>query len=232
MLPVSSCSDLEDCFKGTGPLTTEERSLPKVTYIEMHNNIDLVYHYDSVYHMRVTAGQNLIDKITTSVDGERLIIKNNNRCNWVRSFAPTLVVDIWAPNIEEMLVENASGNVTFADSNSVYSFMFNSYGCSGTYTLKLDCAHAYLKDHTGPADMVATGKATELYVWNASDGKLNALDLDAENATIHNRGNNGVYVNVSNYLDCYLTSIGNIYYTGHPNEIRSSIESSGKVLPY
>ncbi len=232
LLPVSSCSDLGDCFKGTGPLTTEERSLPKITYLELHNNVDVVYHYDSVYHLRVTAGENLIDKISTTVDGERLVIKNKNKCNWVRSFDPKLVVEVWAPYLEEILVENASGDVTFADSNTVYSFMFNSYGSIGTYTLKMNSAHAYLKDHTGPADMRVTGKSTELYIWNAGDGKLDALHLDVENATVHNRGSNSVYVNATHYLECYLTSIGNIYYTGHPTEISSAVESSGKLIPY
>src|SRR5688500_16786663 len=90
---ISGCEEKPDCFKGTGPLTSEERPAGQVNRLELRCNADVFIHPSDENRIRVTCGANLVDKIDTELKEGNLIIRNLNRCNWVRSFDPSIRVD-------------------------------------------------------------------------------------------------------------------------------------------
>ena len=74
-----------DCFKSTGKIVDEYRAVQQFNEIQVMNNINLFITYDTIQEIRVEAGKNLVNLIKTDVNNNRLIIKNNNKCNWIRS---------------------------------------------------------------------------------------------------------------------------------------------------
>lgn len=230
MLLFSSCSDVCDCFYGSGPLSTEERSLGKIDGIYLTSNVDLILYEDSVPRMRVTAGKNLIDGIEAKIENGILRVRNKNKCNWIRKMDPTLTLEIWTNNLQSLYVENASGDVTCMDSINTYLFRFDSFNCLGNYRLKLNTTYATLALHNGPADLYVEGRVLTQYNYNAGYGKMNCVNLQSDNVFMRNKGTNDVLVTSTQKLEAEIGYIGNIYYKGNPAEIKSQITGSGKLI--
>ncbi|HOS48188.1 MAG TPA: DUF2807 domain-containing protein [Bacteroidia bacterium] len=229
-ISLSACKDACDCFKGTGDVVTEIRSVSEIKSVDLGNNVDLVIHYDSVPKMRVTAGSHLLGKISTENENGVLKIRNTNKCNWVRNFDPVLIVDLWVPTLSGIYIENASGDVTFSDTLSVSDFRLDSFSSTGNYQLKLKQGTATLAIHNGPADLTAEGEIGNLYLYGVGYGKMDCLKLKTANAYINNKGTNGFYVNPTDILEATINGSGNVYYTGNPSTIKKTETASGKLI--
>ena len=228
---TSGCDDKPDCFKGTGPLTSEERPSGPVTRIELRCNADVTVHPSEENRIKVTCGANLIDKIETDLEDGTLTIRNKNRCNWVRSFDPSIKVEVWTDDLIAIRTDDSNGDITFSDTLHVYEFRFDSYSSLGIYNIKLDAFLATLALHNGPADFFGEGKVTVSYVYNSGYGKMDFRNIISEKIYMNNRGSNDTYVNVNQLLEAKLESSGNIYYKGNPPVIQTTITGTGAILP-
>jgi hypothetical protein len=217
-------------FKGTGPLTAEERTLAPFTRIELKNDVDVVYHYDSIRRVKVTAGQNLIEKITTNVENGNLVIKNKNKYNWVRSYHPEIKVEIWLPDLKYIEAFDATGDIVFIDTLKVDKFALESFGSFGNYTLLLDTKNAYLKLHNGPANLNAKGHSENTYLYNAGFGINDTRELKSNYVYIRSISTNSSYVYSINELDASIEAAGNIYYLGNPTDVIFTKKGSGEII--
>src|SRR5687768_15052079 len=96
LISLSSCSkdDWCNCLKSEGPQTTQIRDLAEFTAVELDHNIDLVVKQDTFYKVEVTCGKNLLDGISTEVNYGKLVLNNNNKCNWLRDLDNKFTVTI------------------------------------------------------------------------------------------------------------------------------------------
>ena len=85
-LMSASCSKIDTLFKNGEPVT-ELRELDQYfNTISMYNNVNVKLKHGSHPHLELTCPENLIEKITTEIDGDTLFIKNENDYNWLRSY--------------------------------------------------------------------------------------------------------------------------------------------------
>ncbi|CAN5558048.1 hypothetical protein BH11BAC2_BH11BAC2_21470 [soil metagenome] len=227
----SGCEPVCDCFKGEGSLTTEERTLPEIDIVEVRNDVDVIVHIDSIYRMRVTAGSKLIDEITTTIDGKTLTIKNKNNCNWIRKFQPVLQVEIWVPSLSQINYHDATGNLEMLDTLKVPEFLFQSFASSGNYKLKINAGTATFTIHNGPSDLYAEGKVNVVYDYNAGFGVMDCLNIVSDDTYLNNKGTNDMYVQANKVLGVTIEGTGNVYYTGHPQNLTTNITGGGKLIP-
>lgn len=225
-----SCNDMGDCFKGSGAMTSEYRSIPAIKKIELRTNVDVIIHPDTFYRVLVKAEGNLIDEIETSCSDSTLSIRNNNRCNWVRKFNPELVVEVWVKELSNIFVESSDGNIYFSDTLDSQIFRFDSFDSQGEFNLKLNSFIATLAMHTGPSDMKVEGLAAVQYNYSAGFGKMDCLGLKSEKIYMNNRSTNDVYVRASEVIEAKIESQGNIYYTGAPVSVKAVVLGSGKLI--
>ncbi|HQW58476.1 MAG TPA: DUF2807 domain-containing protein, partial [Gammaproteobacteria bacterium] len=75
-----------DFVQTTGELTQVERTTAEFNEIELNNSIDLVLTQDTVNRIIVEAGRNLIPDILTDVNNGKMVIKNSNKFNFLRSY--------------------------------------------------------------------------------------------------------------------------------------------------
>lgn len=226
----SSCNDVCDCFHGRGREITEERHMETIKGIYLTNNISVVIHPDSNQRMTVTAGENLVDGIETSIENGRLSIRNNNRCNWTREFNPTLQVDIWTNTLQSIYIEDASGDLRFTDTLKVSNFRLDCFSSMGTYRVILLADIATLAIHNGPADIIAEGSVSTQYNYSAGFGKMNCLLLKSNNIYMNNKGTNDNYVYSNTILEAKIEATGNIYYSGNPVNVTTQITGKGKLI--
>jgi hypothetical protein len=229
-LLFNSCSDICDCFHGTGDLVTEERALGNIKGIHLSNDVDVILYESNYPKIRVTAGDKLIKDVRTREEGGLLYIYNDNKCNWVRKFNPTLTVEVWSKNIQSIYADNSSGDITCVDTIRAGNFRIDTFNSLGTFRLKLDANIAVLAINNGPSDIYAEGIVRTQYNFNAGFGVLDCGKLLGENNYVHNKGTNQIYVNSSTILEVTIGYSGNVYYKGTPGTIKKSITGSGKLI--
>jgi hypothetical protein len=221
---------LFDCVKSTGDEVTQVRKAFPFFIIDLKDNVDVIYRQDSVYRIKVTAGVHLIDGIITELNGNTLYIRNENRCNWVRSFSNKFTVEISAPTLGKV---SMYGSGTFKTIDTIYSadFTCESWNASGSADLLLRTDECSLINHIGRADMNARGFSGMAFVYFNDTGVLDAGNLETNNCYIRSSTTGKCTVNVRHDLGAELRSVGDIYYYGSPGTITRDITGTGKLIP-
>ncbi len=222
---------LLDCFKSAGKTITENRETNAFININLTDNVDLIIHTDTTYFVKVTAGDNLINGIITEWNNKTLYIRNENRCNWMRSFENIYTVEI-GMNQPELIHYNGSGNITCLDTIRKEDFIFDSFGGSGTINLNFNSNKIHLNDHIGRADIRAFGFANESYIYVNDVGVLNASGMNTNYTYITNNSTGDCRINVKNELGFEIKYSGNIFYTGNPHILSQNFSGTGKLIHY
>lgn len=231
ILLLAACSDMGDCFHGSGKQVTESRSIGSFHSIYLTSNVNLVLHFQpGIRRLEVTGGDRLTEGVETKIENGQLSVKNTNRCNWVRSFKQRLTVEIWTDSLQSIYLEDATGDVTFKDTLATENFRFDAYNSMGRGDLLLHCYIATLALHTGPFDLTAKGTATVQYNYHAGYGKNDCRELVTANAFLTNKGTNDTYISTSQLLEVNIQQSGNIYYRGEPASIKTEITGTGKLI--
>jgi len=230
-LVLSSCrkENMCDCFKSTGAEKTEIRDVTGFTKIELNDNVDLRITPGKDFSCRVTAGSKLVGMVTTEVEGNTLVIRNHNKCNWVRSFENRYTVDVSLPLLE-YLYYSGSGDITSLDTIRCDRFIMDAWTCSGSIRLMLSCNTSWLTMHTGTGDLTASGSSGVSYVYNAGAGPADCSKLASGYTYITSKSTNDCYVNVTKEIGAGLFLQGNIFYSGNPYKIEKSEKGEGRLL--
>lgn len=231
LLSFTNCSKdhLFDCVKSTGDEITEHRSVKHFTNINMKDNIDVILYSDTTDFISVYAGEHLIDGIITEVDGNTLYLRNENKCNWVRSFSNKYIVTIGMRDPEK-IESYGSGNITCMDSIRTDEFFFDSWNASGSYNFIFSNPKIHLNNNIGRADFHATGKTQVAFAYINDVATLDTKELSTNLYYIRNSSTGDCSIRVNQELSSEITYTGNIYYIGNPYSVVSEVTGTGKLI--
>lgn len=218
-----------DCLKNTGKVITVKRPASAFNKIDLQNNVSVIFHQGSNYAIKVTAGANLIDGITTEIKDNILYIKNENKCNWVRDFNNEYVVEVTTDDLVQ-LTNTGSGDITFEDSLLTYEFFYENDNASGTINLKFKGDRIHVNIHAGTADVTVKGTAGINFLYYNGYGYMNCKDLKAGIVYVSSYGNGDCRVNVEDELVVKITYIGDVFYSGNPHSVNTDITGTGQLI--
>lgn len=218
-----------DCFKSAGKTTTEIRQASAFINIDLSDNVDLVINPDTTPYIKVTAGDNLIEGIITELEGNTLYIRNENRCNWMRSFDNEYIVEVGMDKPVKIYYDG-SGNISCMDTIRSAEFFFECYDGSGSINFLFNCDKTYLNNHIGRTEIHAFGFSRESYIYINDVGILDARELSTSYTYIRHRTTGNCYVNAKDELGFEIRSSGNVYYMGNPHFFNEVYVGSGKVI--
>ncbi len=233
LIALIGCKKAEDrrCLKGAGEIT--ERVVPVGSFGEIFigPNVTVVLVQDGTNEVHIIGGKNLVNFVSTEITDNMLVIKNENRCNFLRSYKQEITVEIHYTGLYKIEFEGTkplscespiSGNnltVVVRDGaghvdldlayNNLTYVVTNGWGnfdLSGTTnTLILDIR----SNGFGATYDLAVG--SELNVASSTAG---LLKINAENA------------------DCTfdLQSVGDLWYIGTPSNLDVTTTSEGEVI--
>ena len=75
-----------DCIKRTGEIVSEARYPGTFHSIRSMDNVNVILIQDTAYYVRLEAGENLMDGLTTHVTDGFLELGNGNKCSWARCY--------------------------------------------------------------------------------------------------------------------------------------------------
>jgi hypothetical protein len=220
------------CVSTTGKIITQDRSGPSYHSVEVYDNINLILTQDSTNTgIKVEAGENLIDGITTENSGGRLVLRNINSCNWLRSF--NVPVNVYL-NFQKLdtLIFRAAGNVTCTNEWTNEVLFFNVIEGAGQANLKLKAFKSFLYIMYGTVTINVTGLSQVTFISSHGYGPVHAENLHSKFTYMNTSSPNDVYLNATVELSVKITNIGNVYYCGNPTEVNTDITGGGKLIEF
>jgi hypothetical protein len=220
-----------DCLKSTGDEIMQIRRAGNFTNLNLKDNVDIILYSDTTSFIRVTAGEHLIEGIITEIENGTLYIRNENRCNWTRSFSNKYIVEIGMR--DPVKIETyGSGNVTCADTIRTEEFFFDSWNASGSYNFLFNSNKIHINNNIGRADYHAKGKANVTFVYMNDVATLDFSELRTELFYIRSSTTGDCKINVDKELDVVLLYTGDIYYTGSLYKLSQDITGTGRLISY
>ncbi len=214
-----------DCLQNAGNLVRGEVSVPDFTKITVFENVSLVLKQGDVQKVEVATGEFLRDEVTATVEGDRLLLRDTNDCNYFRNYGLTTVY-ITSPNIEE--IRSSSGWAVTSEGVLAYerltliSESFNnpeSETTDGEFDLEVDSqivsvvvngiAYFKLKGNTGNLNLTIA----------AGDSRIEAESLIAQRVNLNHRGSNDMFVNPIRAISGTIRGSGDVVSFNRPDSV-------------
>jgi hypothetical protein len=231
LLVQTSCNkeSAPDCFKSAGKEVTIRRSTGVFENLELEDYIHIELVDSSDYAVELIGPSNVLPKIFTEVSGNTLYIRNENTCNFVRSFKKTVTVRIYAPSISH--IENrGTGDIRSVGTLYQDYLKLENRHASGTINISFEGDSVAIYTHTGVSDVFLSGNALKCELFNQGIGVIDAREMRVEQAFLNNSSINSIYAFSSNYLFSGINFSGNNYVYGHPTLIDEEDSAEGELV--
>lgn len=245
-LTVASCSKVDALFSNGEPVTEQRELNHRFIAISMYNNVNVRLVQDSHPYLELTCPKNLIDKVTTEVDGDTLFIRNENEYNWLRSFDYSIDLTVYYDSLRQINFASV-GDLCCTDSirgimeqtidstegiiDTVCTRNFNlniNEGC-GNIDLTFDCNVVKSNFTNGTSHVTLRGATEYTEIIMRSYGVVHAENLYSNFVRVQSHSTNDAYVWARTKLTVWLYSIGNVYYKGNPWIVKEC-NSDGQVI--
>lgn len=245
-LMAASCSKMDQLFNNGEPVTERREVAHRFSAISMYNNVNVKLVQSSYPHLELTCPKNLIEKVTTEIEGDTLVIKNENEYNWLRSFDYSIDLTVYYDSlrqinfasvgdllctdsikgIAEQTIDSTGG---FIDTITIHNFNLNiNEGC-GDIDLTFNCNVVKNNFGNGTSKVTFRGKAEYTEIIMRSYGVVHAENLNSNFVRVQSHSTNDAYVWARSKLTVWLYSIGNVYYKGNPWVVKECT-SDGQVI--
>ncbi len=226
-----SCNkeDSPDCFQKAGDKKLIRREVEAWSSIELRDYLQIELVDSSSQFIELEGPENLLADVETSVQDGQLLVRNNNTCNFVRSYKHRIKVKIFSPSFPD--IQNYStGDLKSLNVIESSVMKIENRDAAGIIQLTVDVDTMTIATHTGVSDVLVSGRSQITNLFNQGFGKIDARSLNNTDAFVNNSSINNVYVNSNGYFYGHITYSGNIYYSGTPNHIDSNILGSGRII--
>lgn len=219
----------DDCITSTGPQGSEERLLAAYHAITLEDRIDLVLEDRPVGTVVVEAGRNVRAQVVTEVREGHLRIRNDNRCNWMRSFKPRITVRATLHDLR-LLQLLGSGNVSSTGTISGAWFTLDQDGGMGRTELRMEVDSCNIGSRSGAGDLICTGSARAGKIFQSGTGHVDAKGLSIGHAVVKNDGIVDLYCRATESLTAIVDGSGGIRYAGSPAVLQVWGTGSGAAV--
>jgi len=232
-LLLARCGNDEGiCIGTTGKTIIQQRQSAPFHYIEVYDNINLILTQDSTSDgIKVEAGENLADGITTDVEKGRLVIRNQNSCNWFRSFEVPINVYLTFSKLDSIIFR-AAGNISSTNTWKNEIIYLDVVEGSGKITLDINVFKSFINVRYGTVTLDIGGFSQVTYISSQGYGPVHAEDVFSKFTYVYTFSPNDVFVHAQSELGVEIKNIGNVYYKGDPGNIYTIISGEGKLIEF
>ena len=235
---IFSCNNenAPDCLQNAGDLVRVEVSLPSFTSITVFERVALVLREGPEQRVEIETGEFLLNEVSAEVEGDRLLVRNENNCNLFRDFELTTIY-VTAPNITEIrsstgLPISSDGTLGFP-SLRLLSESFSSDETdttSGSFNLQVATQDVSITTN-GVAFFELRGTTENLNITIAAgDSRLALEDLTAQNVSFNHRGSNDILVNPQQSLEGVIRGNGNVISFNRPPVVEVEEIFNGRLI--
>jgi len=221
-----------DCFQKAGQTVTETRELSKFTEIHVRDfftQITLVQAPD--YKVEVTGGENLLGDIFTESDANGVLtLRNDNGCNFVRSFKNKLEIKVYCPQLLSIKLFEGAGDFHIPGPFVIDSLSIEGHDFVGTLDGRFMGRVINAELHAGLGDLQLAGEVDDLYLYNLGYGFVDSRPMTSVRAFANNGSTNRMWLSNPDYLFAAITGSGNIYVVGQPTSYDTMLTGTGQLI--
>lgn len=219
-----------DCFRSTGTIVKKERSIGNFNNILLKDNVNLILNKSGNNGITIEAGSNLIDGIITEVTENGVLeLRNDNQCNWIRSYESPINVYLDYVDIDSIEYRSI-GDISSADTLSTDTLWLKVSEGAGQINLSLNVERLYCVLSYGTANIVLDGKSGLSYVYSGSFGLIDMVNLESNFIYVKSQSSNDMYLRAKTCLGVIIENVGNIYYAGNPSTVTLDKTGPGELI--
>ena len=225
-----------DCLQKSGGLIRTEVSVASFSKITVFEKVGLVLKEGDVQKVEIETGEFLIDEVSAVVEGDRLVLRNENGCNLFRDYGLTMVY-VTSPNITEIRSSTGLG----IKSDGVLSYPFlevfqesflepDALTVDGEFDLELDSRSVSVVVN-GIAYFKFRGASENLSLIIASgDSRIEAQNLVVDNVNLNHRGTNDMFINPQESIRGVIRGNGDVISSNRPATVEVEELYKGNLI--
>lgn len=227
--------DVSNCFQKTGRLIQQEIPVDTFDKILVNRDIELIIKDGSTQKVTIETGENLLNDVTAMVVNSKLILTDNNSCNYVRDYGITKVY-VTSPNIIE--IRSSTQYDVRSDGVLTYpslTILSEGFGAPDTFTngnfrLKID-NNTFQLVFNNLSNCFISGKTDHLNItFAAGTSRFEGRHLVAQNIQLWNRSSNDMIVNPQQAIKGKISGAGNVIATNKPPIVEMEEVYKGRLI--
>lgn len=236
LLTCCNSENAPDCLQNTGHLTRIRVEVPEFANITVFENLNLVLKEGADQTVEIESGEFLINEISAKVEGDRLVVRNENGCNIFREYGLSTIY-VTSPNIEQVrsstgLLISSDGPLTYPNL-SLVSESFNNPEAEttdGSFDIELQNERVNIVVN-GIAYFKLRGSTNNLNITVAAgDTRIEAEELVAQEVLLNHRGSNDVFINPQERVSGIIRGYGDVISVNRPNEVEVEELFNGRLI--
>lgn len=223
--------NVPDCFQGKGKDSAEERLLPPFKNIKINNRFNLIISQDSTRgeNALIKGGENLLSSVIMEVKDSTLYIRDENSCDWVRSFNDRITIELNIRELKKLQVHDdvyvrTSGQINTENFYLVHTGM-------GDIDFDINCSDFFQSDQYSAGEITLKGYAA-VFVTTINDvGGMYASELQGDYTFVFHHGPNECHVKPKKQMGISIFYTGNIFYYAEPAELKyGNMRGTGSLI--
>ncbi|MCX6167974.1 MAG: DUF2807 domain-containing protein [Ignavibacteriales bacterium] len=188
--------------RGNGRIRDEARKVTEFHKIEAGGAFSIHVKVGSAASLRITAEENLLGYIRTTVRGNRLIIDTRKNI----SPRKEILIEITTPNLTDIQVSGAND----IEVEGIKETEFN-------------------VELSGAGNIHLLGEVERLRAELSGAGNIDARELKSKETFISVSGAASANVYATKYLDASVSGVGSIDYYGNPEKTKTNVSGVGSI---
>ncbi|HKJ48746.1 MAG TPA: head GIN domain-containing protein [Christiangramia sp.] len=228
--------DAGNCLQESGDIIQEEILVENFDEIIVYDKIKLFIEQGAEQKVVLETGENLLNEISVEVEEGRLVLKNDNRCNFFREYGITIVY-VTIPDLKYL---RHAGNIPLESVGTLNleelwlvsenQALDPEIHTDGNFKLDLNVKNLRITNDNY-SHFFLTGSVENFDgFFAAGDGRLEARDLIVQNYDLFHRGTNKLIVNPQQSLKGDIYSYGDIISVNRPPEVDVEEHFKGKLI--
>lgn len=213
---------------GDGPMVTETRAVTNFKSLYVSVSGKVYYKIDPVYKVEVRAQQSILPVLQTNLNGEELVIKFKDGVR-VKEYED-ISIYISAPTVEGIYL-SGSADVDLTGKVQATSLALKLSGSGNIRVQEAQLTDRLTTTISGSGNItVDNGSCVNQTLKITGSGKLDLLNVPAQQVYTDISGSGDMRVNVSQKLEAVISGSGSVFYKGTPL-VSTRISGSGTVRP-
>lgn len=234
---IVSCNseNAGDCFQTSGTIIQQEIMVETFDKILVNRDVELILKDGAEQKVIIETGKNLFNDVEAIVVDGKLILTDNNTCNYVRNYGITKVY-VTSPNITEIRSSTqydirSDGVLTYPS----LRILSEDYSAPDSFTV----GNFYLEIENNTFSLVfnnlsnayISGTTNNLNVTFASGtSRFEGNDLEAQNISIWNRSSNDMILNPIQKITGKISGTGDVICVNRPTLVYVEEQYRGRLI--
>ena len=231
-LSFLSCKKVENrnCIKSVGVEVVKDLDLPFFNKLQLYEKIKFVLVEDSINKVILSGGKNLLTKTDVRISDDTLIIKNSNKCNFLRDYSKIVTAEI---HFKELIGLRYFGTELLTNKGvlNLPWFILSIESSSGSVNLNIN-SNVIFASTGNYGDFILSGKTNVAYLDINNNGFCNTSSLLVKDSIkVTSRTMGVMRVNADKtFLNAEIKNGGNIYYNGNPSFVLLKKTGKGELI--